>query len=93
MQVLILTLGFFAMALAEVDYETKRLAMQNPDLYDGDMLGIDGPFDAERNAIPGQNYRWPSARVPYVIDTSLGKYSIASHPSNNVFFKEAIYSN
>ncbi|GIY10624.1 zinc metalloproteinase nas-15 [Caerostris darwini] len=53
------------------EYETKRLAMQNPDLYDGDMAGIDGPNDVERNAIPGEFYRWPNARVPYVIDQSL----------------------
>ncbi|XP_055930027.1 astacin-like metalloprotease toxin 5 [Argiope bruennichi] len=51
--------------------EMKRLALQNPDLYDGDMAGIDGPFDIERNVIPGQFYRWPNARVPYVIDRSL----------------------
>ncbi|GBN13223.1 hypothetical protein AVEN_242823-1, partial [Araneus ventricosus] len=24
--------------------EFKRLALQNPDLYDGDMAGIDGPL-------------------------------------------------
>ncbi|GBM47852.1 Astacin-like metalloprotease toxin 1 [Araneus ventricosus] len=54
--------------------DVRRLAMQNPDLYDGDMAGIDGPFDAERNAIPGQYYRWPGAKVPYVIDQSLQGY-------------------
>ncbi|GBM36471.1 hypothetical protein AVEN_174647-1, partial [Araneus ventricosus] len=26
------------------DFELKRLALQNPDLYDGDMAGIDGPL-------------------------------------------------
>ncbi|XP_021002970.2 astacin-like metalloprotease toxin 5 [Parasteatoda tepidariorum] len=69
--------GLLAVALAEViqlspqQQEEARLAMQNPDLYDGDMAGIDGPFDAERNAIVGNHYRWPNARVPYVIDSSL----------------------
>ncbi|GFU33426.1 zinc metalloproteinase nas-15 [Nephila pilipes] len=76
MKFLILVLGLAAIVMAEEeDNELKRLAMQNPDLYDGDMAGIDGPFDAERNAIPGQFYRWPNARVPYYIDNSLGGYT------------------
>ncbi|KAF8794421.1 Astacin-like metalloprotease toxin 1 [Argiope bruennichi] len=58
----------------DAEYEIKRLALQNPDLYDGDMAGIDGPFDAERNVIPGNYYRWPYAKVPYVIDQSLQGY-------------------
>ncbi|GFQ87815.1 astacin-like metalloprotease toxin 1 [Trichonephila clavata] len=74
MKFLVLTLCFFAAAFADVDYDIKRLALQNPDLYDGDMLGIDGPFDAERNAIPGQKFRWPNAVVPYVIDATLEGY-------------------
>ncbi|GFY69515.1 zinc metalloproteinase nas-15 [Trichonephila inaurata madagascariensis] len=76
MKFLVLVLGLAAVALAELeDAELPRLAMQNPDLFGGDMAGIDGPQDAERNAIPGQFYRWPNARVPYVIDYSLGGYS------------------
>ncbi|GIY10622.1 zinc metalloproteinase nas-8 [Caerostris darwini] len=57
--------------IRDKEYEFKRLAMQNPDLYDGDMAGIEGPNDVERNVIPGYYYRWPNARVPYVIDQSL----------------------
>ncbi|GFY69514.1 astacin-like metalloprotease toxin 1 [Trichonephila inaurata madagascariensis] len=74
MKFLVLTLCFLAAAFADVDYDIKRLALQNPDLYDGDMLGIDGPFDAERNAIPGQKFRWPHAEVPYIIDSTLEGY-------------------
>ncbi|GFY69513.1 astacin-like metalloprotease toxin 1 [Trichonephila inaurata madagascariensis] len=74
MKFFVLTLYFFAAAFADADYDIKRLALQNPDLYDGDMLGIDGPFDAERNAIPGQKFRWPNAVIPYVIDSTLEGY-------------------
>ncbi|KAF8794419.1 Astacin-like metalloprotease toxin 1 [Argiope bruennichi] len=71
MKVLVVVLALAVAVSADIDYETKRRALQNPDLYDGDMAGINGPFDAERNAIPGQHYRWPGAKVPYVIDSSL----------------------
>ncbi|KFM80684.1 Astacin-like metalloprotease toxin, partial [Stegodyphus mimosarum] len=58
-----------------VDDAAQRKAMENPDLFGGDMAGIDGPFDVERNAIPGENYRWPGAVVPYVIDTSVAFFT------------------
>ncbi|GBO38541.1 hypothetical protein AVEN_124964-1 [Araneus ventricosus] len=45
--------------------------MENPDLFGGDMLGVD-PND--KNAIPGHQLRWPGAIVPYEIDASLEKY-------------------
>ncbi|CAL1288283.1 unnamed protein product [Larinioides sclopetarius] len=71
MKFLVVVLALAVAVSADIDYETKRRALQNPDLYDGDMAGINGPFDAERNAIPGQFYRWPGAKVPYEIDSSL----------------------
>uniref|UniRef100_A0A2L2Z3T2 Metalloendopeptidase n=1 Tax=Parasteatoda tepidariorum TaxID=114398 RepID=A0A2L2Z3T2_PARTP len=64
--------GLLAVSLAEIiqliaQHQIEaRLAMLTPDLYDGDMAGIDGPFDSERYAIVGNHYRWPNARVPRV---------------------------
>ncbi|XP_013791311.2 astacin-like [Limulus polyphemus] len=45
------------------------LPMQNPDLFEGDILGIKNA--EERNAIVNRNQLWPGGVVPYVIDYSL----------------------
>ncbi|XP_015916696.2 astacin-like metalloprotease toxin 5 [Parasteatoda tepidariorum] len=58
--------------LSPEDEEVARAALQNPDLFEGDIAGIDGRFDSERSAIVGSHFRWPNATVPYVIDSSLG---------------------
>nr|XP_042908675.1 astacin-like metalloprotease toxin 1 [Parasteatoda tepidariorum] len=46
--------------------------MENPDLFGGDMVGVD-PND--KNAIPGFQLRWPAGDVAYVIDPSLEKHT------------------
>jgi len=47
-------------------------ALRNPELYGGDILGID-PADFF-NAIPNDNQRWTNNVIPYVIDPTLGKF-------------------
>uniref|UniRef100_A0A2L2Z6V3 Metalloendopeptidase n=1 Tax=Parasteatoda tepidariorum TaxID=114398 RepID=A0A2L2Z6V3_PARTP len=50
--------------------EDARFALQNPDLYDGDLSGIDGSLVVERFAFAGDRFRWPIALVPFIIVAS-----------------------
>ncbi|XP_015920499.1 astacin-like metalloprotease toxin 5 [Parasteatoda tepidariorum] len=77
MEITLLFIGLFTVTLAEFiqlspDQEKEAtLALENPDLYEGDIAGIDGSLDIERNAIPYIRRRWPNATIPYVIHSSL----------------------
>ncbi|XP_071037795.1 astacin-like metalloprotease toxin 5 [Parasteatoda tepidariorum] len=77
MEITLFLIGLFTVTLAEFiqlspDQEkVATLALENPDLYDGDMAGINGPLDIERTSIAGIRWRWPNATIPYVIGTSL----------------------
>ncbi|GFR12632.1 astacin-like metalloprotease toxin 1 [Trichonephila clavata] len=44
-------------------------AMQNPDLFEGDILGISSAN--ERNAVVEKHRVWPNGRIPYTIDPKL----------------------
>uniref|UniRef100_A0A2L2XWU1 Metalloendopeptidase n=1 Tax=Parasteatoda tepidariorum TaxID=114398 RepID=A0A2L2XWU1_PARTP len=57
--------------LSTEETETARRALENPDLYDGDIAGINPKDPGERSAIVGNKFRWPGGDVPYVIDRSL----------------------
>ncbi|GIY78916.1 zinc metalloproteinase nas-13 [Caerostris extrusa] len=46
--------------------------MQNPDLFGGDMLGVEV---TERNVIPQPHLRWSGKRVPYIIDPAIAGYT------------------
>ena len=47
--------------------------VENPELFEGDIVGVQSAEEI-RNAIIGQNYRWPQAVIPYVISAAFCKY-------------------
>ncbi|XP_035230606.1 astacin-like metalloprotease toxin 1 [Stegodyphus dumicola] len=72
---LIIILGFAVFASAtpiDLQVNLGDLPMQNPDLFGGDMLGVDV---SDRNVIPHPHLRWTNKKVPYVIDPSLIRYT------------------
>ncbi|XP_071037797.1 astacin-like metalloprotease toxin 5 [Parasteatoda tepidariorum] len=83
MEITLLLISLFTVTLAEFiqlspDQEKEAtLALENPDLYDGDMAGIDGPLDIERNVIASKRWRWPNATIPYVIHSSIRSSRVA----------------
>ncbi|KAG8189143.1 hypothetical protein JTE90_018437 [Oedothorax gibbosus] len=61
-----------AFATDELGVNLGDLPMQNPDLFGGDMLGVDV---VDRNVIPQPYLRWTGKKVPYVLDSSVAGYS------------------
>ncbi|GIY46253.1 astacin-like metalloprotease toxin 1 [Caerostris darwini] len=47
------------------------LVLENPDLLEGDILGIESPED--RNAVADKRMVWPNGVVPYVLDPGITK--------------------
>ncbi|XP_015914985.1 astacin-like metalloprotease toxin 5 [Parasteatoda tepidariorum] len=60
-----------ATALGNNAADESQLAMENPDLFEGDITNID-PND--RNAHPQKIRRWPKGEIPYVIEKSLEEH-------------------
>ncbi|XP_054712973.1 astacin-like metalloprotease toxin 5 [Uloborus diversus] len=59
--------------LSAAEKQEARLALQSPDLFEGDILGLEP--DVDRNAISDERLRWTNKIVPYVIDWSLSSSS------------------
>lgn len=57
----------------DVSLEKLRKAMENPDLFEGDIV-----LPKTRNAVPRDSQRWPDGVIPYVIDPS------ANEARNNI---------
>ncbi|XP_015918958.1 astacin-like metalloprotease toxin 5 [Parasteatoda tepidariorum] len=64
----------------------REEAMKNPDVFDGDMLGIDRMLEEDRNGRRAERYRWPNAVVPYVIHKD-----IDDEKRRNIFAAFAYY--
>ncbi|GFY63472.1 metalloendopeptidase [Trichonephila inaurata madagascariensis] len=48
--------------------ERPRHPMENPDMYQGDILLDD---EDDRNALVGDTYKWPGGVIPYEINVGL----------------------
>ncbi|XP_042913355.1 astacin-like metalloprotease toxin 5 [Parasteatoda tepidariorum] len=67
-------------------YNARKEAMKNPDVFDGDMLGIDRMLEEDRNGQRLKVFRWPNAVIPYYIHTDIN-----DEKRRNIFAAFAYY--
>ncbi|PRD23783.1 UNVERIFIED_CONTAM: nas-4 [Trichonephila clavipes] len=73
MQLMVLaTLIAVASAIGNLRVNLGDFPMQNPDLFGGDMLGVDV---TDRNVVPEPHLRWSGNKVPYVMDPAITRYT------------------
>ncbi|XP_015913953.1 astacin-like metalloprotease toxin 5 [Parasteatoda tepidariorum] len=61
---------YIFLCLIGVAWGRRRNPMENPDLYQGDIAGVENIFD--RNGVPLKRMQWPQGIIPYRIDPGLG---------------------
>ncbi|XP_015909659.1 astacin-like metalloprotease toxin 5 [Parasteatoda tepidariorum] len=59
----------FLLAVTPASWAHYGNPMENPDLYQGDIIGLENI--ADRNAIANNTRRWPGGVIPYKIDKGL----------------------
>lgn len=66
----------------DLNVNLRNLPMQNPDLFQGDILGFE---PGDRNVIPDLETRWTARTVPYVMDSSF-----ANNPHHKDLIQQSI---
>merc|ERR1712212_666420 len=75
MMFLVLLAATMALAGATPNMPRAAEAMYNPNLFQGDIMGVAGQEPGqERAAVLGDNYLWPGGVIPYVFGSSVNSH-------------------